>query len=111
MSNELIFKVYNRRHGHYDNYRITRTTAGWDFHHLTYRGSCDKQCAPVLFKSLRHDIINYPEALGDYLEFLWEEVEEGNIPAAGLQAAVSVLAYWTSQCEQSSPAGVFAGFK
>ncbi|OQC16694.1 MAG: hypothetical protein BWX73_00604 [Lentisphaerae bacterium ADurb.Bin082] len=40
---------------------------------LSIDGDYDKRGHPCLFENLNHDSINYPQALGDYMEWLWEQ--------------------------------------
>jgi hypothetical protein len=55
--------------------------------------------------------VNYPEALGDYLEHLWEEGVAKKLPDSDIQAALDQLGKWVSTCERASPGGFFGGFK
>lgn len=113
---EFDFPVYSRRWGHDDTYKIRRTATGWTFRHLQEAtagrdGRKAGKPGTGLFALLDHDSINYPAALPGYLEWLWDQAAEQGLSLAEVQTALSELAAWVSVCEQSSPVGVFEGFK
>lgn len=105
VGNEFVFRVYSRRWGHEDTYHITRTSEGWFVTHLTIAGPCDKTGKPFLFESLRHDYIQYPNGLGGYLEWLWDQAESKGLPHDSVQKGLDDLAIWVTKTEKSSPKG------
>lgn len=109
---EFTFRVYSRRWGHDDTYRITRTADGWDVAHMAIR-PCNKRGEPALYAKFRQDSINYPEALPGYLEYLWDEAsnEGSGLSAEDVQAALDALAAWVSETEKGSPEGLFKAYK
>ena len=64
-------------------------------------------------ESFRNDSVNYPEALGGYLEYLWDQASEdgAGISAEEVQAALDLLGEWLAVVERSSPSGLFRGYK
>jgi len=74
--------VYSRRWGHNENYNITLTETGWNIFFLQTGGNSDRQGAPGFFECLNHDSINYPAALGQYLEWLWNIAHDQNMSVA-----------------------------
>ena len=105
----FTFNVYTRRFGHADVYHLDRTPTGWHVSHLSYQGSCNKKGEPVLFAAMNQDSVNFPAALGDYFEFLWDQAQAGSI--TNVQGALDHLANWVKVCEEASPIGVFVSFK
>lgn len=104
-------KIFSRRWGHDDIYRLIRTNTGWQVDHIR-GGNSNKRGEPALYDALHGDQINYPHDLPGYLEWLWERASdegEGLSPEA-VQAALNDLAEWISACERSTPRGVFAGY-
>lgn len=102
---EFDFSVYSRRWGHEDSYRITRTEDGWFVKHAGIGGPCDKQGKPYLFKNLSQDHINYPAALPNYLERVWDEAsnEGSGLTKHQVQRALNRLAKWVSETERGTP--------
>lgn len=105
------FRVYTRRWGHDDVYRMKRTSAGWEIHSMGPDKICHKNGSPELFRLLEHDLVNYPKALPDYVEYLWSQAESQGLSAVEVQKALDDLGKWVSICERNSPSGVFRGLK
>ena len=110
---EFTFSVFSRRWGHDDTYQITRTAEGWEIHHMSIGGPCNKRGEPALYSNFRQDSINYPEALPGYLEYLWDEASDdgSGLSAEEVQAALDALAAWVSVTEKESPGGLFRAYK
>jgi hypothetical protein len=111
LGKEFEVKIYSRRWGHEDRYRIKRTEAGWTIRNLARGGPCDKKGYPGFFQALDGDQINYPEELPGYLKWLWDRAAENGLSPDEVQAGLDSLAEWISICEQHSPMGVFSGYK
>lgn len=107
----LRLLVFSRRWGRRDAYSVKRTETGWVVEHMSIGGECNKTGEPYLFKNLDHDSINYPADLGEYMEWLWDQVEEQNMSDEGMQEALDVLGDWISIVEENSPGGVWKPFK
>ena len=71
MGAEFEFRVYSRRWGHDDLYRMRRTKKGWEVKHTLIGGPCNRGGQPYLFENLEHDSIEYPCGLHTYIENLW----------------------------------------
>lgn len=97
--------VYSRRWSHDDAYEIRKTGKGWFVGHLAINGECNKSGEPYLFENLDHDSINYPEALGDYLEWIWDKSEGKN--EEWIQERLNELSEWIKSVEKSSPSSDF----
>lgn len=107
---EFEFRFFNRRWGHDDTYRITRTEVGWAVRHIAIGGACDKGGHPYLFENLDQDFVAYPSKLDWRLEWLWDQAEKQGLSKNDVQQALQELAEWVSTTENSAPtAGVWGG--
>lgn len=110
LDHEFQLRVYSRRWGHDDIYSIKRISDGWFVSHLAINGKCDKKGEPVLFKNLNQDYINSPKKLGDYMERLWTSAAEKGLSHQEVQEALDLLGEWVTNCEKSTPKGIFQGY-
>ncbi|TKC98285.1 hypothetical protein [Polyangium fumosum] len=110
MGHEFDFNVFSRRWGYRDTFRLTRNPQGW---HVAFMnsGQSDKDGRPHLFELLDGENINYPRALPGYFGWLWDCAKENGLSHEEVQNAINELADWVSECERTSPAGVFDAFK
>ena len=92
--------VFTRRFGHDDCYTIKKTDKGWYIENEYYNGDCDTFGKPTLFDSLNHDSVNYPEALGDYLDYLWRESSYKDND--WIQEKLNELFEWVKEVEEST---------
>ena len=106
---EFKMKIYVRRLGWEDTYRIKRTESGWYVEFLSISGDCDKKGSPYLFMNLDHDGVCYPAQLGDFMEWLWEKAAEKGMEESEVQTAINKLGVWISVCEKKAPKGIFQG--
>ncbi|WP_306010095.1 hypothetical protein [Bacillus sp. MMSF_3328] len=111
LGTKFKIRIFTRRWGHEDVYQLTRTESGWYLEQLTYKGDCERNGYPLLFRALDHDSVNYPKDLGEYLEWLWERAKEDGLNFNEVQDALNQLASWISICEKNSPLGIFQGYK
>ncbi len=108
---EFSFRVFSRRWGHDDTYKVIRTKVGWDISHTVIGGPCDKGGTPFLFKNFRQDSIQHPARLDGWLEWLWNQAAEKGLTAAQVQTALQELADWVSKTEKTAPIGdVWEGY-
>lgn len=108
---EFAFRVYSRRWGHKDTYKIKRTADGWTVTHIMIGGPCDKGGRPFLFENLRHDSIHFPEGLDGWLEWLWNKAASAGLSAEQVQQGIQELAEWVSSTEKNAPqGGVWEGY-
>ncbi|KKL21157.1 hypothetical protein LCGC14_2448230 [marine sediment metagenome] len=101
MSEELDFKVFTRRHGKYDAYKITRIPNGWNVKFLVHSGNCNPKGEPYLYDNFRQDYICYPNKLPDILELLWQYADD--LTRNELQDKINEIAEWVSVCERAHP--------
>lgn len=111
INHEFEMKIYTRRWGHYDTYNVKRIATGWEIGNLGISGVCDKSGMPYLFQNFRQDFINYPEAIPEYLEWLWEKAAESGLTHGDVQNSLNTLSNWISECEKQSPKGIWEGYK
>jgi hypothetical protein len=102
---EFAFRVFTRRWGHDDIYRIKRTANGWFFTANMYTGPCDKSCSPVLYECLRHDSVLYPVDVGEWFEWLWQQAKRRGLSHDDVQHGLDDIAGWIRLTEQSVPVG------
>jgi len=95
LGHEFTFQVYCRRSGHDNIYRLTRTNTGWTvkWEHppevkVARDGRVGGRPGTGLFSLLDHDLINYPEDLPGYLEWLWTRAAEDGLPHDAVQEAL-----------------------
>jgi len=105
----MHIEVYSRRWGHNDRYTVSRSQAGWNVSHIMIGGACDKRGTPYLFENLNHDSINYPDALGDYMEWLWEQAQAQSMSDEQIQSELDHLGIWIQETEKASPSGKDGG--
>jgi hypothetical protein len=108
---DFKLKVYSRRWGHNDTYKVKRTETGWEIGHISISGECDKTGTPFLFKNLDHDSINYPEDLGGYMEYLWDQAYQKGLSHEQVQSALNELGEWICECEIKSPKGIWEYYR
>lgn len=110
IGDEFDFRVFTRRWGHDEIYRLTRTATGWLVKVSMYTGPCDKACAPVLYDALRHDTVVYPHDVGEWFEWLWQQAKDKGLDHAALQDGLNDIAEWIRVTETSAPvSGVWEG--
>lgn len=107
LDQEFKLDVYSRRWGHKDRYHLIRNKEGWDISFNSNKGQCDKSGDPTLYKILEHDFINYPHDLKGYLEFLWNKANKSGLSYDEVQQALDSIGEWISNCEISTPDGMF----
>lgn len=106
---EFKLKIYTRRWGKMDCYRIKRTESGWHISFLSYSGDCTKDGYPILYKALDHDGVCYPKQTSIFLEWLWDKAKEDGLTKEQVQEALNDIGKWISECEKSIPKGIFGG--
>lgn len=97
--------VGRKRQGSYDYYTIERNDKGWFIQHIAINGQCNSRGEPYLFDNLNHDSINYPESLGDYMDYLWRQSKNKN--EKWIQQKLNVISDRISEVEIKSPESKF----
>jgi len=105
IGSEFTMKVFSRRWGHDDTYRMKRTATGWYISRIAIDGDCDKRGNPVLRANLHQDSVFYPRDIGGWLEWLWDRAAEDGLAEEQVQAALDELGEWISETEKRAPSG------
>ena len=108
---KFTLSIYSRRWGHKDTYDIIRIEDGWSIRFGTRSGNCNKEGKPVLFDIMDNDLINYPQSLPEYLEWVWNRAEDQGLTEQEVQGSLDELSEWISVCETNSPNGIFREYK
>lgn len=103
MEREYKFRVYQNRRGHEDTYKIKKTETGWYVSHISINGEADATGFRTLFMNLDHDSITYPNKIGDFMSWLWEQADQNLISEDEIQTKLQELADWISITEKSEP--------
>ncbi|WP_158498974.1 hypothetical protein [Methanosarcina barkeri] len=105
------FRIYSRRWGHKDTYKIKRTENGWIVDFPLIGGPCDKGGRPFLFENFHHDSIQYPNALDSWMKWLWEQAASKGLSKEQVQTALQELADWVNNTEKNTPShGVWESY-
>jgi hypothetical protein len=107
----FVLKIYSRRWGHNDLYKLTRISSGWEIKTMNRGGSCDKQGKPFLYQVLNNESISYPHDLPGFLEWLWDQAAEMGLSKEEIQTSLNDIAEWINVCEINTPKGIFRGYK
>lgn len=100
LNQEMSFKVYTTRWGHYDTYRIKRTYEGWYVEHIAINGKAEKNGRGALQQNLRQDSIFYPiEGVEHAFETLWDDADKIEMSVEELQHRLQQIADWISEVE------------
>jgi len=110
INHDFELKIFSRRWGGNDTYRIKRILSGWYIENISISGNCDKAGKPFLFENLRQDSVNYPEALPEYLEWLWEQAAEQGMNHEQVQKSLNQLGEWIKKCEDLTPQGIWEAY-
>lgn len=108
---DFTFCVFSNRWGHDDTYSVKRTEDGWIIRHMAIGGPCDKGGRPFLFDNFRQDSILFPEDMGGWMEWLWDQAALQGMTVQQVQEGLQQLADWVSTIEKSAPSGgVWEGY-
>lgn len=116
--NEFTMKTKMRRYpeslrGNYSwtTIRVMRTAEGWTFAFQSgpvvtgKDGRINGEHGTGLFDMLRAELVTYPNALPDALQWLWERAAEAALTPEQVQSELQRLADWISVCEVHVPVG------
>lgn len=95
-------KIYTTRWEHYDNYRMKRTTEGWeiDSSFPAAKGFCEKNGKGSFTNLLKHDSVFYPEDGVLYaLEKLWQDADIDCMSVGELEYRIYELSEWIKEVE------------
>ena len=109
----FTLRVFSRRWGHEDTYRLSLAKDGWLIEAMeTSKRVSDSHGHPILFRLMEHDSIEYPTRLGDKLHQLWEKASAGTLSGEQVQQALDALAEWITRTETHAPRHtIWGGYK
>ena len=82
---------------------LVKTESGWHISHMAINGDTDREGTPILEANLHQDNVSFPNNVGAFLGFVWDELESGNIDAPRAQDLIEEIGGWISACESSQP--------
>jgi hypothetical protein len=100
---EYKFEVFNNRWNSTLTYRVRKIESGWHIAHQEINGNCEPDGNPLFYSNFNQDNISYPNNFGDFLEWLWEQMNQGEVAEDEAQKMLQELADWVSSCERSQP--------
>lgn len=100
---EFTFSVYANRWGSSSTYGVKKTNEGWHISHIAINGDCEPDGKPYFYSNFKQDSISYPSSFGSQLEWLWGQLDDGEIDSDEAQEKLQQLADWVSVCEKSEP--------
>lgn len=103
LGDEFLLKVFSRRWGHFDHYRLTRTSKGWYVAFTGIEGDCAASGEPFLMENLDHDSINYPSGIGHHLVDVWLGARDQGWSHERVQEELDVLGGWITSTEKATP--------
>ena len=83
--NDFSFEVYNRRRDCLITYRVKFNKNGWFISYKAINGDCKPNGKPFFYMNFDQDYISYPSDFGDYLEYLWGEINTHELTAEEAQ--------------------------
>lgn len=101
--NDLTFEVYANRWLCKREYRVNKTSQGWYLKHIAINGDCTPDGNPYFYTNFDQDYITYPNQFGDFLEWLWNAINNNEIDRENAQNKLQELANWVSECEKCQP--------
>ncbi|TAN68132.1 MAG: hypothetical protein EPN17_09830 [Methylobacter sp.] len=101
--NEFRFVVYSSRKSCDLTYRIKKIPTGWDISYIAINGHCKPDGTPLFYSNFEQDFINYPSSFGNLLEWIWGQINNGEMTHEEAQLKLQELADWVTICEKSEP--------
>ena len=99
----FTFMVFTRRLSSTATYNVTKTTNGWDIHHIAINGDCKPDGSPLFYSNFDQNNVVYPSNFGSFLSHIWTALDREEINDADAQEKLQELADWVSTCERSQP--------
>lgn len=101
LNQELVFKVYTNRWGHYDHYIVKRTSVGWSAINIAVGGSGDKKGNDSFIACFNQDFVAYPQDFKYVIERLWELADSTAMSVEELQSKLDDVAKMVSMVEKT----------
>lgn len=100
---EFEFTYWTRRQSAEATLKVRKIDTGWHISHNTLRGDAYPEGAPFLKTNLNQDFVNFPNSMGAYLRFVWEQLDTRNIDKKRAQQMIQEIGDWITACEKSTP--------
>ncbi|ECM4292969.1 TPA: hypothetical protein ACSUND_004948 [Salmonella enterica subsp. diarizonae] len=97
------FTVHSNRWNRTDTYTMEKTATGWHISHIAINGDSKPNGEPILYANFDQDYIAYPSKTGDFLEWIWQELDNNNMNDQEAQTKIDELADWVSVTEKNTP--------
>lgn len=94
---------YTRRWNNDTTLTVRKTATGWHISHIAIFGDTDREGAPILEANLNQDYVKFPDGVGAFLGFVWEQLDSGDIDAERGQQMIQEIGEWITACETSQP--------
>lgn len=101
--NQLTLRYWTRRWESTTSIHLDHVEEGWVFHANAHSGLTDQEGNPHLFGNLNQDNVSFPKGVDDYLEYLWNVIEEGKADADSAQRMLNEIGAWISATESAAP--------
>ena len=101
--NDMKFTIYNNRRSCDLTYTVKKTSRGWHISHIAINGECEPDGTPYFYENFDQDNISYPSGFSAALAWLWEMIDNEELPFDDSQNKLQELADWVSHCEKSQP--------
>jgi hypothetical protein len=100
---EFRVDIFIRKLKHYETFLIEPTKTGWNVKNFP-NGRSDPNGQGGMIMQLDRNFVNFPPQTGDYLEWLWHQIQSGEINEhEEIQQKLNDLAGWVSICEKATP--------
>jgi len=100
---EFRIDIFIRRLRHYEIFLIEPTGSGWNLKNFP-NGRSDPNGQGGIIMQLDRNFVNVPPQAGDYLEWLWKQIQIGKIKGQDeIQQMLNDIAGWISICEKATP--------
>jgi len=87
----------------YQTLIVEVTMTGWNVKNFP-NGRSDPNGQGGIIMNLDRDFVNFPPQAGDYLEWLWLQINSGKITGHDeIQQKLNDLSEWISICEKATP--------
>lgn len=100
---EFKLKYWTRRWKADTTLKVRKTETGWHISHTAIFGDTDILGAPILERNLEQDYVRFPQDVGAFLGFVWEQLDEGEIDSERAQDMIQEIGEWITACEHSQP--------
>lgn len=82
---------------------LLKTPTGWHLTAQAINGDTDPAGLPFFESNLRQDNVCFPLRVFDFLGFVWEQMDAGEIDAEQAQEMIQQIGEWITACEASQP--------